>query len=321
MKAGRKFSSFEELRSAIANYERTVYAEFWISKSRTVHAARKKGITRPIDENLTYYSLTYSCKHGGRTHKSVSTGARPKQTTYKINCPAHISFLATKDGKCLEVIEVVDQHTHTLSEKCFQHLPRQRRLNEEETGEAKKLLALKANKKCIQGHFFNGGKRILLRDLHNLTTKMQAEKVKGSTLDFIASRVQESGGTMDMLVDGDDVLIGLFYQDSDMKKAYENFPEIVFVDAIHKTNDKRMPLGLFDFRSSGSPLAARWQPVSSGSDRKSHGLGPQDNPNLPEVCKIERRYSWPNVNMLPAWQRPSRPARARRSRPIYASPA
>ncbi|XP_049513484.1 uncharacterized protein LOC125940877 [Dermacentor silvarum] len=146
--------------------------------------------------------------------------------TYNINCPAHISFLATKYGKCLEVIEVVDEHTHTLSEKCCQHLPRQRRLNEEETGEVKKLLALKAIKKCLQGHFFNRWKRILLRGLHNLTTKMQAEKVKGSTLNFIASRVQESGGTMDILVDSDSVLTGLSYQDSDMKKAYENFPDI-----------------------------------------------------------------------------------------------
>lgn len=63
-----------------------------------------------------------------------------------------------------------------------------------------------------------------------------------STLDYIASHVHEPGGTMDMPVDSDDVPIGLFYQDSEMKKAYENFPEIVFVNAIHKTNDKRMPL-------------------------------------------------------------------------------
>lgn len=71
---------------------------------------------------------------------------------------------------------------------------------------------------------------------------MKADTVKGSMLGSIASWVQESGGTMDILVDSDDVLVGLFYQDSDMKRAYENFPEIVFVDAIHKTNDKRMPL-------------------------------------------------------------------------------
>ncbi|CAN7982721.1 unnamed protein product [Ixodes pacificus] len=242
MKVGQKFSSCGELQSAIADYERTVFAEFWISKCRTIHAARKKGIARPIDEKLAYYSLTYSCKHGGRAHKSESTGARSKQTTYKIDCPAHISFLATKDGKCLEATEVVDEHNHALSEKCYQHLPRQRRLNEEEKDEAKKLLALKANKKCVQGYFFSGGKKVLLRDLHNLTTSMKADSVKGSTLDSIASRVQESGGTMDILVDSDDVLVGLFYQDSDMKRAYENFPEVVFVDAIRKTNDKRMPL-------------------------------------------------------------------------------
>ncbi|KAL1436291.1 hypothetical protein MTO96_049804 [Rhipicephalus appendiculatus] len=80
MKLGQKSSSFEELESAIAHYERTIYAEFWISKSRTIDAARKKGIARPIVDSLSYYSLTYSCKHGGRPHQSKSTGARPKQT-------------------------------------------------------------------------------------------------------------------------------------------------------------------------------------------------------------------------------------------------
>lgn len=115
-------------------------------------------------------------------------------------------------------------------QKWYQHLPRQRRLNEEEKDEAKKVLALKANKKCVQGYFFSGGKKVLLRDLHNLTT-MKEDSVKGSMLDSTASRVQESGGTMDILVDSDDVLVGLFYQDSDMKRANENFPEVVFVDA------------------------------------------------------------------------------------------
>ncbi|KAH7974267.1 hypothetical protein HPB49_013516 [Dermacentor silvarum] len=99
MKAGQKFSSFEELQSAIADYERMVYAEFWIRQLRTVHAARKKGIRHPIDENLTYYSLTYSCKLGGRTHKSVSTGARTKETSVASTCHAREGSMKRKQVK------------------------------------------------------------------------------------------------------------------------------------------------------------------------------------------------------------------------------
>lgn len=49
-------------------------------------------------------------------------------------------------------------------------------------------------------------------------------------------REQRCGAVSDILADSDEVLAGLFYQGSDMKRVYENFPEVVFVDAIHKTN-------------------------------------------------------------------------------------
>lgn len=63
------------------------------------------------------------------------------------------------------------------------------------------------------------------------------------TLESIAAIAKQAGGTFDILArEEDNELVGLFYQDEDMKNAFKNYPEIVFVDAIHKTNDRRLPL-------------------------------------------------------------------------------
>ena len=50
------------------------------------------------------------------------------------------------------------------------------------------------------------------------------------------------GSTAEVVADGESNLLGLFYQDSSMKCAYEAFPEMIFVDATHKLNESRMPL-------------------------------------------------------------------------------
>ena len=50
------------------------------------------------------------------------------------------------------------------------------------------------------------------------------------------------GGTIEVVKDVEDNLLGIFYQDSDMKNTFSSFPEILFVDATYKENDLRLPL-------------------------------------------------------------------------------
>ena len=44
------------------------------------------------------------------------------------------------------------------------------------------------------------------------------------------------GGTIEVVKDMEDNLLGIFYQDSDMKNTFSSFPEILFVDATYKVN-------------------------------------------------------------------------------------
>lgn len=47
---------------------------------------------------------------------------------------------------------------------------------------------------------------------------------------------------MEVFHDSDQQLLGLLYQDEEMQRMFSVFPEIIFVDATYKLNDRRMPL-------------------------------------------------------------------------------
>ena len=50
---------------------------------------------------------------------------------------------------------------------------------------------------------------------------------------------------MEFIVTQDNVVDGIFFQDEEMRRMYDRFSEILFVDATYKLNDLRMPLYLF----------------------------------------------------------------------------
>ncbi|CAN8005095.1 unnamed protein product [Ixodes hexagonus] len=242
MEKGKQFSKFSDLSAALAEYQDTNFVQFWTSSSRTIAGARKKGVKRHLNDDLVYTEITYSCTHGGRKYKSQSTGARPNQRTFKTDCTAMIKVVASKDGEHLVVSVMDDQHQHPVSEAStsfftayYRQLPKQRRLTGNTHRTVRKVLALRANAR-------QSGSVLLLRDLHNTASTMTLEQLQSSSLDAVAEQVRRTGGTMEVLATQDSVLVGVFYQDEEMKRAFANYPEVLFVDAVRKTNDKRMLL-------------------------------------------------------------------------------
>ena len=47
---------------------------------------------------------------------------------------------------------------------------------------------------------------------------------------------------MELLVDANNSLQGIYFQKDQWKQTYQQYPEIVFVDATYKLNNLRMPL-------------------------------------------------------------------------------
>ena len=60
------------------------------------------------------------------------------------------------------------------------------------------------------------------------------------------------------MVTKDNVVDGIFYQDKEMKRMYECFSEILFVDATYKLNDLRMPVYLFVVEDENGKTDAVW---------------------------------------------------------------
>ena len=65
----------------------------------------------------------------------------------------------------------VEFHVFPCFKHLFKHLPKQRRLTEEETENVNHLLNLQVNKKKLQQEISKSGKIVTLRDLSNIAAK------------------------------------------------------------------------------------------------------------------------------------------------------
>jgi len=68
------------------------------------------------------------------------------------------------------------------------------------------------------------------------------------------------GAVVEVTVDSDNVLSGIYFQDAYMVENYKRFPEMLFVDATHKLNELRMPLYvlLVEDGNGESQLVSLW---------------------------------------------------------------
>lgn len=73
------FLSYEDLQAAIREYEDDNYAQLWVNSSRTIAAAKKKGLTRYVEPALKFAEIECVCTNGGWKFTSRSTGERPNQ--------------------------------------------------------------------------------------------------------------------------------------------------------------------------------------------------------------------------------------------------
>ena len=62
--AGDVFRSLEEFKSALKQYKKSCFVEFWQRDSRMIEAAHKRGIDRPLKTELKYYEIKQCCMHG-----------------------------------------------------------------------------------------------------------------------------------------------------------------------------------------------------------------------------------------------------------------
>ena len=98
------------------------------------------------------------------------------------------------------------------------------------------------------------------------------------------------GSVVEVTVTDDGVMNGIFFQDEEMKRMYDSFPEIMFVDATYKLNDLHMPLYIFlvEEGNGESDVVAIWMVVV------------EDTVSISQMAEIFKKHnpSWENTKTI-----------------------
>ena len=79
----------------------------------------------------------------------------------------------------------------------YDHLPRQRHLDSEESETVKSLLRVQANKKLVQQHISQAlGKVVTLKDLSNVRAQIDDQSTKGNELETVVKDLTAINGKL-----------------------------------------------------------------------------------------------------------------------------
>ncbi|XP_014672678.1 PREDICTED: uncharacterized protein LOC106813130 [Priapulus caudatus] len=176
-----------------------------------------------------------------------------------------------------------------IGNNAYKHLPRQRKMNPTEKENVVTMLDIHANKKLLQDRLIKEtGKVILLKDLHNLAATNKPSNDAQTLLELMQ---KVPGATVEILLEGQ-VITGIFFQTEEMKKTFQDFPEVLLIDATYKLNDIRMPLFvLMAIDGNGvSEIVALWL------------VQHEDRLTLENMIRIfkEKNSSWEGVQVVMA---------------------
>ena len=155
----------------------------------------------------------------------------------------------TPDGQKMMVTSVKDVHNHDVSAEEFQLNARVRKLDQSTQEDVKRMLQVNANRKLVQQFFSEKtGKSLLMHDIHNFAASMASSKTPGPEggkcePSSLADWFKENHPSLDteFVLDDQQMVQGIFLQDSIMRSTFSKFPEVILADATHKTNEHDMP--------------------------------------------------------------------------------
>ncbi|XP_022161593.1 uncharacterized protein LOC111027507 [Myzus persicae] len=91
-------------------------------------------------------------------------------------------------------------------------------------------------------------KLVTMKTYHNLVT---SKSPASDALKVLATSYGGTDATVKILKNEKNELKAIFYQDKEMQRIFSLCPEVLFVDAIYKVNDLRMPLRFLVVDSNG----------------------------------------------------------------------
>lgn len=235
---GDKFDSFKSFNEKLEEYKKKVYSDFWIRDCRTLKNHAKKypnSCAATADSKLMYYYVRFACIKGGRAY--TPRNKLRKTFTFRQDCKSGFFLKLTACGKYLEIKELCEEHSHTVSEALFRSLPQQRlKIPEKLKLQSKDLLNARGNKKIVQNKIIQeSGCYVTLKDLTNLNRKPESKKKFDECVDILKNIYNCD---VQILLE-EDHLKCLYFQDVEMKRIFASYPEMIFVDGTYCLHESR----------------------------------------------------------------------------------
>ncbi|KAH8025880.1 hypothetical protein HPB51_013585 [Rhipicephalus microplus] len=138
--------------------------------------------------------------------------------TFKRDCSFNIYIAAEKEGKFME-----------------------RRSAPELQNKARELMKMKANKMMVREQMEKeSGSAVSLKDLSNIAAKHRLLQPRNDLPEVVRMLQEKHNATVRLLTDENRELQAVYFQDDVMKKSFQCWPEVIFIDATYKLLETRM---------------------------------------------------------------------------------
>lgn len=235
IRVGEHFGSFAELKIALTNFEKNVFANYVVQSSK---------VDRENVE-IRYRMVRYVCKFSGEHTKTTN---KRNTRTYKQGCESFIYVVQKKVNfvSHLVITAMNCGHNHRRNQGLFMHMTKQRQSAILEQKEhLSNVLAVKSNLKAVQKQVNVKTTHhgiITLKDLHNFKAKFKEQNHGNDLVQLVEQMIQIENATIRIIENEQNQLDCIFFQDSRMKMFFDSFPELVMFDGTYKLNNRRMPL-------------------------------------------------------------------------------
>ena len=121
-------------------------------------------------------------------------------------------------------------------------LPRQRRPDEEEQKLIFDVMSCKGNTKALISKFYDERRKFITgMDIRNFLLKQRLSR-EGTEVEKLIGEMKKYQGSSILITELNSMVETIFFQTECMKKMYQEYPEILFIDSTYKINQNRMVL-------------------------------------------------------------------------------
>lgn len=250
LKIGDEFVTYDEFENARKKHELTTFTNLVTANSRKLDLGSM--VSQDDVNNLRYKSVVLKCKYFGNPN---STATQREARSYKCNCPYRMDLtcvINAENKRVLKITSLNDVHeNHTPNAESYFTLPRQRNTSIKQANDLLKTSEKVRGNTRLTQHAINSsenraGGKVIAKDIHNERARIRRnEEADTQQVDDLTALIEEmekiEGATVKIVTE-DQHVEGIYFQDPTMKKMFAAFPEIIFVDATYRVNDRNMPL-------------------------------------------------------------------------------